>query len=425
MKYSKHVLPNGLTVVAVPSQDAESVVVDIFIKTGSRSESPKEAGISHFLEHFLFKGTKKYPTALAINEIVDGIGGDMNAFTSKESTQYYIKAHSKYLPLIFDILSDMVQAPLFDPAELEKEKGVIVEEMGMYKDSPQAVADNALDALMWPKDAIGRDIIGSKETVTSFTPAVFRSYMARHYQPGNMLIGVSGKFTEAELKKLLAKHWKQVPKRKGGGFAKAKDRQASPRVRVVHKEGEQSHVVLGFKSFPNNDERNIALTTLSTVLGGGMSSRLWEEVREKRGLAYYVRCAPGTFQDTGQFFVAAGVQPGKVEEVVKVILSELARVASAPVEAKELQKAKEYMKGKTTLALEDNQVRLDWYLEQVAFKKRVLTPQEAFARIDAVTAAQVQRVAEEIFVSKQLSLVVVGPHKDKSLPKSLEKIVKF
>ena len=425
MKYTKRVLANGLTVVTVPSSDAESVVVDIFVKTGSRSETSKEAGISHFLEHFLFKGTKKYPTALSINEIVDGIGGDMNACTSKESTQYYIKAQSKYLPLIFDILSDMVQAPLFDQLELEKEKGVIVEEMNMYKDSPQSVADNALDALMWPKDALGRDIIGTKKTVTSFTPAVFRQYMQRHYLPGNMLIGVSGKFNEKDLSRIIRKTWSKVPKRRGGGFEKVTDKQKQSRVSVIKKETEQAHLVLGFKAFHNNDPRNAALSVLSIVLGGGMSSRLWEEIREKRGLAYYVRCSPGAFLDTGQFYVSAGVQLGKVEEAVQVILAELKRAVETPVLEKELQKAKEYMKGKTTLALEDNQVRLDWYLEQVAFKKQVRTPKEAFERIDKVTAIEVQKVAQEIFVSKFASLAVVGPYKDGGLQKRLEKIIKF
>jgi predicted Zn-dependent peptidase len=425
MKYSRHTLPNGLTIVKVPSQDAESVVVDIFVKTGSRSETDKEAGISHFLEHFLFKGTKKYPTALAINEIVDGIGGDMNAFTSKESTQYYIKAHSKHLPLIFDIVTDMVQEPLFNAEELEKEKGVIVEEMNMYKDMPQAVAENALDNLMWPKDALGRDIIGLKETVTSFTPSMFKTYMARHYQPGNIIIGVSGKFSEKELDTLVKDCWAKCPKRRGGGFDKVTDKQTKPRLSAISKDTEQAHIVMGFKAFDNNDARNPGLTTLSTVLGGGMSSRLWDEIREKRGLAYYVRCAPGTFQDTGQFYVSAGVQVGKVEEAVQVILSELKRTVETPISEKELIKAKEYMKGKTTLALEDNQVRLDWYLEQIAFKKQVRSPQEAFDRIDKVSIADVQNVAKEVFQSKTLSLVVVGPYKDGSLEKSLEKIIKF
>ncbi len=425
MKYTKQILPNGLTIVAVPSSDAESVVVDIFVKTGSRSESKHEAGVSHFLEHFLFKGTKKYPTAMAINEIVDGIGGDMNAFTSKEATQYYIKARSKFLPLIFDILTDMVQEPLFDAAELEKEKGVIIEEMNMYKDMPQAVVEEALDLLMWPKDVLGQPIIGQKKTVTSFTPSVFREYMHRHYQPSNMLIGVSGEFNERELDKLIKQYWTKIKKQRAGGWQKATDAQTKPRFKLIYKDTEQAHLALGFKAFANNDKRNRAMTVLSTILGGGMSSRLWDEIREKRGLAYYVRCSGGSYQDTGQFVVTAGVQVAKVEEAIRVILSELKRTVDVLVDDKELQKAKEYLKGKTALALEDNQVRLDWYLDQVAFKKQIRTPQEAYDRIDKVTRQDVQAIAQELFQASQASLAVLGPYKDGTLEKNLQKIIKF
>ncbi len=425
MKYTKRILPNGLTVVAVPSNDAESVVVDIFVKTGSRSEAPKEAGISHFLEHFLFKGTKKYPTSMAINEIVDGIGGDMNAFTSKEVTQYYIKARSKYLPLIFDILTDMVREPLFDAGELEKEKGVIVEEMNMYKDSPQSVAGEVLDLLMWPAHVLGQPIIGKKETVTSFTPEVFRKYMSEHYQPSNMLIGVSGKFSQAELNKLIKQAWGSQPKKLAGGFKKVQERQTHPGVKVVFKDTEQAHLVLGFRCFSGYDKRVHTLTVLSTILGGGMSSRLFDEIREKRGLAYYVRAGSSLYQDTGQFGISAGVQVGKVEEAVRVILSELQRLVSAGVSDKELVKAKEYLKGKTALALEDNQTKLDWYMEDIAFKKEILTPKQAYARVDKVTAKEVQLLAKQLFVPKALSLAVVGPYKGGGLQKSLEKIIKF
>ncbi len=425
MKYTKTVLPNGLTVVAVPSNDAESVVVDVFVKTGSRSEAPVNAGVSHFLEHFLFKGTKKFPTSMAINEIVDGIGGDMNAFTGKETTQYCIKARSKYLPLILDILTDMVQQPLFDPAELEKEKGVIVEEMNMYADSPQSVVEEALDVLMWPHDVLGQPIIGRKETITKFTPATFRSYMQAHYQPNNMLIGVSGKFNHAQLMTLIRQHWGRQKKAKVAGWKKATDVQTKPRLQVIHKETEQAHIALGFKGFPNNDKRNPAVTALSTILGGGMSSRLWDEIREKRGLAYYVNCGSGSYQDVGQFVVNAGVQIANVTEAVAVILSQLKRTADTLVDEKELVKAKEYLKGKTALALENNQVKLDWYLDQVAFKKRILTPQDAYDRIDKVTRKEVQAVAAELFRSAHASLAVIGPFKGVELQKRLEKTLKF
>ena len=207
MKYSKKTLSNGLTIIEVPSHDAESVVVDFFVKTGSRSETAKENGISHFLEHFLFKGSKKYPSAMAISEVVDAIGGEMNANTGKEHTQFYIKAASKHLPLIFEILTDMIQNPLLDKAEMEREKGVIVEEINMYKDMPMAEIDNVLERTMWPGDALGRDIAGTKKTVTGFTREMFANYIGLHYQTSNMILGISGKYNVRQLDQLIKKYW--------------------------------------------------------------------------------------------------------------------------------------------------------------------------------------------------------------------------
>lgn len=412
MHYTKQVLGNGLTIIKVPSRDAESVVVDILVKTGSRSESEKEAGISHFLEHFLFKGTKKYPSPLAINAVVDGLGGDFNANTGKEHTQFFIKTRGKHLALIFDILTDMVQNPLLDEVEMEKEKGVIIEELNMGKDQPTNVAAEALDKLMWPKDHLGREIIGYKKTIQRFTAKDFREYMQRHYQTTNMLIGVSGNFDEKELDSLIKKYWGSVTKKKGGGWEKAKDKQTKPRLKVIYKENEQAVVCIGFKGFPNDDKRGPATAVLSAILSGGMSSRLWEEVRQKRGLAYYVVASPNSYQDVGEFGVMSGVRVEKCDEAISVILAELKRISEEIVGEEEIKKAKEYLKGKTALALEDNQTRLDWILEQAAFKKQIRTPEEAFARVDAVTAKQVKDVARELFQKNKMSMVVLGPFKD-------------
>lgn len=412
MKYKKRILPNGLTILEVPSSDAESVVVDFFVKTGSRSETAKENGISHFLEHFLFKGTKKYPSALAISELVDAIGGEMNANTGKEHTQYYIKAASKYLPLIFEILTDMIQNPLLDAKELEREKGVIVEEINMYKDTPVAEIENILEQEMWPKDALGRDIAGTKETVTKFTVDMFKDYINRHYQTPNMLLGISGRYKQSEFNALVDKYWKSHPKKAYHGWSKATDKQSRPRVKIEYKATQQAHLALGFKSFPYGDDRNPAVSILSSLLGGGMSSRLFIEVRERRGLAYYVRAMPGSYQDTGSFTITSGVQVGKIQEAVKVILEQLNVIKEILADQKEIEKAREYIKGKTTLALEDNQVRLDWFLERAAFKKTIDTPAEAFAKLDKVTAEDVRKVARQIFKKENLTLAVIGPYKN-------------
>ncbi|MBI3232099.1 MAG: insulinase family protein [Candidatus Doudnabacteria bacterium] len=419
MKYSKRQLANGLSIIEVPSTDAESVVVDFFVKTGSRSETQNENGISHFLEHFLFKGTKKYPSALAISSLIDSIGGEMNANTGKEHTQYFIKAASKHLELIFEVLTDMIQNPLLDAQELEREKGVIVEEINMYKDTPMYEIENVLERAMWRKDALGREIAGCKETVTKLNQQMFVDYINRHYQTPNMILGVSGKFNAKILKMLVAKHWLNYPKKKFHGWDKAKDLQTSPRLKIEYKKTEQAHLALGFKGLAYSDERNPAQSVLGAILGGGMSSRLFMEVRERRGLAYYVRASGSNYQDTGVFNIGAGVQIPKIEEALKVILEELDKIKKNKVEDKELKKAKEYLKGKTTLALEDNQVRLDWFLEHAAFYSKIETPQEVFKRIDSVTAKDVQKVAQELFKRKSLTLAVIGPYKNQKVFKKL------
>jgi len=422
MKYFRSILPNGLTILQVPSSDAESVVVDIFVKTGSRSEAPKESGISHFLEHFLFKGTKKFPSALAITELVDGIGGEMNANTGKEHTQYYIKAHSDHLPLVFEILTDMLQQPLLDAAELEREKSVIVEELNMYKDMPMAEIDNILENMMWPGTGLGRNIIGTKQTVTNFTQAMFLNYLERHYQPKNMVIGVSGRFDRTQFNKLVKKYWAPLKNKPFHNWTKVRDGQKQPRLGLEYKNTEQAHLSLGFKALDFADKRNAAATVLSAILGGGMSSRLFYEVRERRGLAYYVRSSSSNYQDSGVFHIGAGVQVDKIEEAIKVILAEADKIKTIAVEQKELVKAKSYIKGRTTLALEDNQARLDWFVEQEAFHPRIQQPDELFADIDKVTAKDVRAIARQLFTSANMSLAVIGPYKS---DKNFKKLLKF
>lgn len=422
MKYNRRVLRNGLTILQVPSTDAESVVVDLFVKTGSRSESPKENGISHFLEHFLFKGTKKFPSSLAITELVDGIGGEMNANTGKEHTQYYIKAHSDHLPLIFEILTDMLQQPLLDSAELEREKGVIVEEINMYKDMPMAEIDNILEQVMWGKTALGQGVIGTKNTVTKFTQGMFLDYLHRHYQTQNMIIGISGKYDTKQVNQLIKRYWEPQKKLPFHSWTRVKDGQKRSRFVLEYKDTEQAHLAFGFKGYDFYDKRNEAATILSSILGGGMSSRLFYEIRERRGLAYYVRSSSSNYQDAGMFHIGAGVQVDKIYEAIKVILGELEKITSLPISNKELAKAKAYIKGRTTLALEDNQTRLDWFIEQEAFQKQIKQPLEFFKDIDKVTVKDVAAVAKDLFRSNKMNLAVIGPYKNDQKFKKLLKI---
>lgn len=421
MKHNVKKLSNGLTVLTVPSSDAESVVVDFFVKTGSRSETQKENGISHFLEHFLFKGTKKFPSAMAISELIDSIGGEFNANTGKEHTQYYIKAAKEHLPLIFEVLTDMLQGSLLDAVELEKEKGVILEEMHMYRDIPKIEVENVLEGAMWPGEALGRNIVGTESTIKAMSRDMFVSYMERHYQTSNMILGVAGKFKPGELQGLVKKYWSRLPKNSFQKWSKTKDKQSTARFAVHHKETEQAHLSFAFKGLSYTDKLNPVATVLSSILGGGMSSRMFSEVREKRGLAYYVYAQNQNYQDIGLFNVNAGVQVGKIEEAVAVISSELARMKTQPVPEKELVKAKSYIKGMTVLALEDNQAKLDYCLGQLAFKEKISTPQEVFKRIDAVTAKDVQKLANKLFDAKRLTFAVIGPYKtDEMFKKNIQ-----
>jgi len=358
---------------------------------------------------------------MSITELVDGIGGEMNANTGKEHTQYYIKAHSDHLALIFEILTDMLQQPLLDSAELEKEKGVIVEELNMYKDMPMAEIDNILEATMWPKTALGQSIIGTKQTVTQFTQAMFLDYLARHYQTPNMIIGISGKYEVKQVDQLIKKRWLPLKAQAFHGWDKVRDNQKHPRFALEYKDTEQAHLSFGFKGFDFNDKHNPAATILATILGGGMSSRLFYEIRERRGLAYYVRGSSSNYQDTGGFNIGAGVQVDKIQEVIQVILGELEKIQSLPIGDKELAKAKAYIKGRTTLALEDNQARLDWFIEQEAFHKKIQQPDQLFSEIDKVTAKDVRKVAQLLFKPAKMNLAVIGPYKsDKSFKKLLK-----
>jgi predicted Zn-dependent peptidase len=346
----------------------------------------------------------------------------VNANTGKEHTQYYIKAASKHLELIFEVLTDMIQNPLLDAVELEREKGVIVEEINMYKDTPMYEIENILEQNMWPGDALGRDIAGTKESVTKFTTEMFSDYINRHYQTPNMILGVSGKYDNKKFQALIKKYWLTFPKKKFHGWDKVKDKQTQPRFKIQFKETEQAHLALGFKGFQYGDKRNAAQSVLASILGGGMSSRLFMEVRERRGLAYYVRSSPGSYQDTGVFTIGSGLQITKIEEALEIILKELKKIQTELVPETELRKAKEYIKGKTILALEDNQVRLDWFLERCAFYKKVDGPKDAFKRIEAVTAKEVQNAAKDLFKASTATLAVIGPYKDQEKFKKLLKV---
>ncbi|OGE76759.1 MAG: hypothetical protein A3C85_02685 [Candidatus Doudnabacteria bacterium RIFCSPHIGHO2_02_FULL_48_21] len=419
--FKKQILKNGLTVLKVPIKGAQSVLVDMFVKVGSRQEEKRVNGISHFLEHLFFKGSEKYPTAQELSHALDAIGAEYNANTGKEHTQYYIKAAKKHLPFIFEVLTDMLQHPVFDAAEIEREKGVIAEEINMYEDTPMRHVEDVLEEIMWPDQPLGRNIAGTKPIVSKISRRDIFDYVKAYYQPENMIMAVAGAFDEEIFDKLVYLHWSKLSNKKVPKWIMAVEKKAGPALRIAPKKTEQMHLALGFKSYEYNHPNYIPQLVLATILGGGMSSRLFTEIRERRGLAYYVKASSSNYQDTGLFVVQAGVRQGSLSESIKVTLEELKKIKQEIVPDREMKKAREYIKGTLTLSLEDSENLLGWYLEQIAFRKKVLEPEEAFKAIDSVTARDVQRVAKETFDAKKLNLAVVGAGK----PAEIQKLLKL
>lgn len=407
--YKKTTLKNGLTILEVPIPSAKSVLVDVFVKVGSRSEDRRVNGISHFLEHLFFKGSKKYPTAMALSHTLDAIGAEYNANTGKEHTQYYIKAAKKHFGFIFEILTDVLQNPVFASEEIEREKGVIIEEINMYEDTPMRHVEDILEEAMWPDQPLGRNIAGTREIVRSITSKDIRNYVNTYYQPTNTIMAITGAFQPRQLSQLISKYWAKIKSRKFPLWEKASNSQLKPRAMFEAKKTEQCHLAVGFRSYDHNHPNYIPQIVLGTILGGGMSSRLFTEIRERRGLAYYVRATTSNYQDTGNFVIQTGLRMNALAEAVGTLFDELKKIRRELVSDKELSKAKEYLKGTLTLALEESEALLSWYLEQVAFRKKVLEPERAFEMVDRVSAKDVQRVALDVFTPKNLSTALIGP----------------
>ncbi|MBI4363634.1 MAG: insulinase family protein [Candidatus Doudnabacteria bacterium] len=386
--------------------------MSFFIKVGSRYEEARLSGVSHFLEHLHFKGSKNYPTAKKLSETIDAIGGEFNANTGKEHTQYFIRAAYEHLPLVFDVLTDMLQHPLFDLREIEREKGVIIEEINMYKDNPQVHIESLFEEGLWPDCALGADIAGKVETIRAMKRSDILAYREKYYQPSNMIIAVAGNFKQEQVVKLAEDFWQKLPFKKTNGPKAVIEPKKGSRLRIENKPTEQAHMIVGFKAYPYRHRNNYPLRVLSSILGGGMSSRLFIRVRERMGLAYYVGTSFNNYLDAGNFIVQAGLKISSAEKALEVILEELRKVKDNGITNGELKKSKEYLKGKIALALEDPQDKLEWYLGQEAFLARIRTIKQTFEAIDRVTLEQVKNVARDLIRNDRLNLALIGPFPD-------------
>lgn len=416
MKFTKTVLLNGANLIVVPEPSLKSATATVWVKAGSRNESKDVRGVSHFLEHMVFKGSKKRPSTKAISQAVDAFGGEFNAGTSKEWTQFYIKARSEKLETALDVLSDMILNPLLRPKDIETEKNVILEEMAMYEDMPMRKINDNYEALMYRGNPLGEDIIGTAETVKSLRRSDIKRYIETYYVASNFLITVAGGVEPDVVEKLANKYFSNLKRGKTASFEQFKNYQTKMRVYLQAKQSEQAHIVLGF---PANkwgaDERYIE-AVLATILGKGMSSRLFLQVREKRGLAYYVSTSDERFFDAGYFAVKAGVKPGRVREAIKVIIDELEKLKSKSEEisAEELTKAKEFIKGHLALDLEDTSgINSFVGLEQI-YTGKTRTANEVYRKIDKVTRQDVYRLADKFFDINKAYLAVIGPYKSEA-----------
>jgi predicted Zn-dependent peptidase len=410
--FERHQLDNGLRVLTADMPQVQSVTCMIMLAAGSRYETPDTNGIAHFAEHMFFKGTERRPTAREIGIEVDSLGAEFNAFTSKEYTGYYVKCAADYRDRALDVLVDMLRNSKFEEEEIEREKGVIVEEMNMYYDTPRDFIGGVYDQLLYGDQPLGWDIIGRKETVRAATRETFLGYVDRWYKPERMVVGLGGRLEGEPLATVERLLGDLEPQPTGAPSPVELNGDTGPCVTVHHKDSDQAHLVLGVRSYPLVHPDRYALQLLSTVLGTGMSSRLFTEVRERRGLAYYVFAANQSYTDAGSLYSQAGVDIERCDEAVETIAAEFKRIVQEPIPAEELEKARALAKGRFVLRLENPQGMTMFGLSREVLEGNAVEPEEILAGLDAVTGDDVQRVAEDVIGSNGINLALIGPFED-------------
>ena len=422
-------LKNGLQVIFVDTKTFPTLTTLLLIGAGSRYENEKNNGIAHFFEHMAFKGSKKYSNSFVISSTVEGFGGVFNAFTSKDHTGYWIKATTEHFETMIDVIADMIQTPKLLTEEIEKEKGVIKEEINMYEDMPQRKVGEIFETLLYKGSPLGFDIAGTKETVQSFDRKTFTDYINNLYHPNNAVLVIAGGLNQkSNIKnqndKLNIKNYLEIIENKLGNwkqgnkstFEKIKENQIKPQMLIRYKKTEQAHFTLGFRTFSFNDDRKYALNLLATILGGGMSSRLFIQVRERRGLCYYISSGGEFYHDCGSFVTQAGVNNDlkKVKEAVKTVLDEHNKIKSGDIKSQELLKAKEMIKGRLMLSMEDSMNIASFFGTKKILQNKILTPQEIISKIEAVTTEEIVKLSKEIFVPTNLNFAMIGPFKEEN-----------
>lgn len=422
--YKKTEFKNGLRLVSVPIKNAKSVTVLILVGTGSKYETKDISGMSHFLEHMFFKGTEKRPDTLNISETLDKIGGEYNAFTSKEVTGFWAKVDKKHIDIALDWISDIFLNSKFEEEELNREKGVIIEELNMYLDTPTAYVSELFEDLLYKDQPAGWRIIGEKETILATDRQKMMDYFKSHYASKNTVVCVSGNIKPKDIEEKVKKYFDKIEKKQAPKKLAVKEEQSEPEILVHYKKTDQTHFCLGVRAFNMFDKRKYALSLMSVILGGNMSSRLFISVRERNGLAYYVHTSFDSTTDTGCIVTQAGVKNDSLEKSIELILKEYRDLKNKKITDQELQKAKDYLRGRMSLSLDATDTKATFFAMQEVMNQKVLTPEEKLEMIDKVSVSDINKVAEDIFQPNKLNLVVIGPIKEDK-KQELKKLLKI
>lgn len=419
--YKKSILNNGITLLEAPILGTNAVTVLILVKVGSRYEAKDINGVSHFIEHLFFKGTKKRPTTLSLSKVLDSVGAEYNAFTSKNVTGYYIKISNDNLKLALDVLSDMLTESLFLAEEINREKKVIIEEINMYEDNPMLYVEDVFESIVFKNNTLARKISGEKENIIKMKRSDILDFKNRFYSPENMVISVAGN-VDSKVVELINKYFVIDKLKKGNRknkFTVFSNFQKEPQVKILYKDTAQVQLALGVPSLEFTNKDLPVLSLLNVILGGNMSSRLFIKVRERKGLAYFIKSDINTYEDTGSLMIQSGLDKSRIKEALKVILQELDKICKQGIKNFELDNAKSFIKGKSILNLEDSLHLAEWYAKQSIYTEEIKTPEQKFEQMMKVTPEQIQSLANKIIKKSKLNLALVGPFKEEKVFKDI------
>lgn len=424
--YKLQTLKNRLRLITIPMAGTKTATVLVMVRTGSKYENKNNSGISHFLEHMFFKGTEKRPDTLAISSELDGIGAEFNAFTGKEYTGYWVKSDAEQIELAMDVVSDMLLNSKLNEKEIEREKGVIIEELNMYRDNPAMYIEDLFEELLYGNQPAGWDTIGDKKNILKFKRNDFTDYLASQYGARNTFVCVAGNLNQSDRADksnyLAEKYFSKLKPSKFQDKKPVREKQSKPEIKLHYKKTDQAHLSLGARAFPIGHKDEHALKAAAILLGGSMSSRLFIELRERKGLAYSVKTQAELYTDSGYLTTEAGVPIGKATEAIKIILDEYKKLAKTLVDKKELERTKNLIRGRLAIQFESSDNVASWYGKHMVLRDKILTPEEFLKAMDKVSAEDIKRVARDIFDSKKLNLAVIGPFREKE---RFEEMLKF